>query len=127
MYITNDQLLIDRACHVIDDQLATKRREFQQIDFNPQKLWHIANEIEALSWVLRRLSKRSREHKRHSYNSLDLIVNLLRNELVRTEKYLDKPSKDEDDFSESDRLKSKATIIEWSLFQIHFIVTGRCK
>lgn len=48
------RLQIRRLYGLLKERIAKKRLEFQHTTFDPQKLWKIANEVEALNWVLQK-------------------------------------------------------------------------
>jgi hypothetical protein len=123
-YRRNSELLIQQTREIINTRIAQKRWEFQHTDFNPLHLWQIANDVEALSWVLRKLNILLRQDRPFSDYSLESLITTLKKAVVKIDKYLDKHSKDNSDFSESDKLKSRASMIEWCLFQVHFLSTN---
>jgi hypothetical protein len=84
----------------------------------------IANEVGALNWVLRKVQVQSGMQKSSPENITDKIIIQLKKELLRIERYLVRPSKVkfESSIGKRDRLKSRASAIEWTLFQIHFLL-----
>lgn len=118
------RLLLQLMCELLKERIAKKRWEFQHTAFDPLKLWKIANEVEALNWVVRKVQTQYSGQRSFSGDPLDRIIIRLKNELLRIEKYLSKPSNANFEFSERDRLKSRASAVEWSLFQMHFLLAG---
>ena len=116
-----NELLIQRIYAAVSDQLDHKRWEFQHTDIDPNRLWDIANQVEALNWVSRKLSGLLGRHKGVNDSSVNSLITLLVRVLDRTDKRLLKFKTNSKNFYEFYRLKSRATIIEWSLFQIHFV------
>jgi hypothetical protein len=59
-----------------------------------------------------------------SEDMFDRIILQLQEELLRIRRYLYRPSKVNFESSKRkrDRLKSRASAIEWSLFQLHFLL-----
>lgn len=114
---------ISRLCELLKERIVKTRWEFQHTAFDPLKLWKIANEVEALNWVLRKVQIQS-GIENISKDTLDRIIVQLKEELLRIERYLGRPSKVNSEFStrKRNRLKSRASVIEWSLFQIHFLL-----
>jgi hypothetical protein len=124
----NNELLIQETRGLLSDRIAQKRWEFQHTEFNPQKIWHIANEVEALNWISQIFDMRLKDDRPPSDYCFESLIILLSKALVRINKYLDNSSKhNHDNFSNVDRLKSRAAVIEWSLFQIHLLSTNRYK
>jgi hypothetical protein len=122
----NNVVLIQQIRDLVNDRTAQKRWEFQRTEFNPQKLWHIANEVEALNWISQMFDMRLKNDRPFSDYCFETLIVWLTKVLVKINKYLDNSSKGNyDDFSNLDRLKSRASIIEWSLFQIHFLSNNR--
>lgn len=120
-HLEDNELLIQRIYAAISDQLDHKRWEFQHTDIDPNRLWDIANQVEALNWVSRKLSGTLGRHKGVNNSSVNSLITLLVRVLDRTDKRLLKFKTNSKNFYEFYRLKSRAMIIEWSLFQIHFI------
>ena len=118
-YTGNNELLIHRIYDLVNDQIAQKRWEFQNADVDPIRLWSIANQVEALNWVSKKLNGILRQNKPVPDSSVKSLVTSLIKVLVRIDKRILKENKRES--YEISRLKSRATIIEWSLFQIHFV------
>lgn len=118
------RLLIRLMCELLKERIAKKRWEFQNTTFDPLKLWKIANEIEALNWVVGKVQAQHGGKRSYSGDLLDRIIMRLKDELLRIERYLCKPSNASFEFSERDRLRSRASAIEWSLFQMHFLLAG---
>ena len=120
------RLQISRLCEQLEERIAKKRWEFQHTSFDPLTLWKIANEVDAFNWVLRKvqIQIQSGMEKSTSENIIDRIIIQLRKELLRIERYLVRPSKVnfESSIRKRDRLKSRVSAIEWSLFQIHFLL-----
>jgi hypothetical protein len=121
----SNEILIRKTRDLLNDRIAQKRWEFQHTEFNPQKLWHIANVVEALNWISHIFDMRLKHDRPFSDYCFESLVVSLSKALARINKYLDNSSKDNyDGFSNLDRLKSRAAVIEWSLFQIHFLSTN---
>ena len=114
------RLQISRLCEQLEERIAKKRWEFQHTSFDPLKLWTIANEVGALNWVLRKVQVQSGMQKSSPENITDKIIIQLKKELLRIERYLVRPNKV--NFESRGRLKSRASAIEWTLFQIHFLL-----
>jgi hypothetical protein len=124
----SNETLIRKTRDLLNDRIAQKRWEFQHAEFNPHKLWHIANMVEALNWMSQVFDVRLQYDRPFSDCCFESLIVSLGKALVRINKYLDHSSQDNyDDFSNLDRLKSRAAVIEWSLFQIHFLSTNRCR
>jgi hypothetical protein len=115
---------IRRLYELLKERIAKKRWEFQHTTFDPQKLWKIANEVEALNWVLQKVEIKSGVEGSLSEDMFDRIILQLQEELLRIRRYLYRPSKVNFESSKRkrDRLKSRASAIEWSLFQLHFLL-----
>ena len=120
-YSRANELLIQRMYTTVNDQIARKRREFQHIDVDPNRLWNIANQVEALNWVSKKLSSILRQYKSVTDSSLSFLIEALIKVLVRIDNCILKLKTNKQKSYEFYRLKSRATIIEWSLFQIHFL------
>jgi hypothetical protein len=116
-----NELLIQRIHTVISDKIIQKRLEFQHTDIDPSRLWNLANQVETLNWISNKLSGILRQYKPLSDSSIQTLVKSLIKVLIRIDKSLSKFNTDRQKSYEYFRLKSRATIIEWSLFQIHFI------
>jgi hypothetical protein len=122
-YLGANELLIQRIYAAVSDQIAQKRWEFQHSDIDPNRLWNIANQVEALNWVLKKLSWILKQSKPVADATVkSLIASLIRMQ-IRIDKCLLKYKANKQKSYEYFRLKSRATIVEWSLFQIHFIAT----
>ena len=117
----NNELLIHRIYDLVNDQIAQKRWEFQNTDVDPIRLWSIANQVEALNWVSKKLNGILRQNKPLPDSSVKSLVTSLIKVLVRIDKCILKFKTNKRESYEISRLKSRATIIEWSLFQIHFV------
>lgn len=123
----DNELLIQRIYTAVIDQITQKRWEFQHTDLDPNRLWNIANEVETLNWISRKLSGILRQYKPvHDVTIKSLIASLIR-VLVRIDKCLLRFMTNKQRSYEFYRLKSRATIVEWSLFQIHFIAADMSK
>lgn len=120
-YSRSNESLIRQTYDLVNDQIAQKRWEFQNIDIDPNRLWNIANQVESLNWVLKRLNGILRQHKPITDSSVKSLIASLIRVLVRIDKCLLKFETNKQDSYEFHRLKSRATIVEWSLFQIHFL------
>jgi hypothetical protein len=116
-----NELLIERIYASVKDQLVQKRWEFQHTDIDPNRLWNIANQVETLNWVSKKLIGILRQYKPVTDSSVKSLVTLLRGVLIRTDKHLLKFDANRKKSYEFYRMKSRAMIIEWTLFQIHFI------
>ena len=118
------RLQINRLCEHLEERIAKKRWEFQHTSFDPLTLWRISNEVDAFNWVLQKVQIQSGMEKSTSENIIDRIIIQLKKELLRIERYLVRPSKVkfESSIGKRDRLKSRASAIEWTLFQIHFLL-----
>jgi hypothetical protein len=116
-----NELLIQRIYTVVSDQITQKRWEFQHTDMDPSRLWNIANQVEALNWVSKKLSGILMQNKPVLDSSVKSLIASLIRVLVRIDKCLLKFKTAKQHSYEFCRLKSRATIVEWSLFQIHFI------
>lgn len=117
----NNELLIQRFHDLVIDQIAQKRWEFQHAAVNPGHLWSIANQVETLNWLSEKLNGILRQSKPVTESSVRSLVASLIKALTRIDKCLLKLKTNKHDFSGFHRLKTRATIIEWSLFQIHFV------
>ena len=122
-YRGNNELLIQRIYDLVIDQIAQKRWEFQHADVNPGHLWSIANQVETLNWLSKKLNGILRRSKPVTESSVRSLVASLIKVLTRIDKCLLKLKTNIHEFSGFHRLKTRATIIEWSLFQIHFVST----
>jgi uncharacterized protein YbcV (DUF1398 family) len=120
-YRGNNELLMQRIHDLVIDQIAQKRWEFQHTDVNPGRLWSIANQVETLNWLSEKLNAILKQSKPVSESSVRLLIASLIKALTRIDNCLLKMKTNKHDFSEFHKLKSRATIIEWSLFQIHFV------
>jgi hypothetical protein len=120
-YTGNNELLIHRIYDLVNDQIAQKRWEFQNTDVDPIRLWNIANQVETLNWVSKKLNGILRQNKPVPYSSVKSLITSLIKVLVRIDKCILKFEANKRESYEISRLKSRATIIEWSLFQIHFV------
>lgn len=120
-YSGANELLIQRIRAAVSDQIAQKRWEFQHTDIDPGRLWNIANQVEALNWVSKKLSGILRQSKPVPEYSVKSLIALLIRALVRIDKCLSKFKTNKQDSYDFHRLKSRAMIVEWLLFQIHFI------
>jgi hypothetical protein len=116
-----NELLIKRTQAAVSDKIAQKRWEFQNTDIDPNRLWNLANQVEVLNWVSYKLNRILRQYKQVPNSSVQSLIATLIKVLIRIEKSLLKFETDSKKSYEYYRLKSRATIIEWSLFQIHFI------
>ena len=118
------RLQINRLCEHLEERIAKKRWEFQHTSFDPLTLWRISNEVDAFNWVLQKVQIQSGMEKSTSENIIDRIIIQLKKELLRIERYLVRPSKVnfESSIRKRDILKSRVSAIEWSLFQIHFLL-----
>ena len=122
-YVGANELLIQRLYAAVSDQIAQKRWEFQHTNIDPNRLWNIANQVEVLNWVSKKLSRILKEYKPVGDSSVKSLIASLMKVLVRIDKCLLKFKTNKEKSYAYYRLKSRATIIEWSLFQIHFITT----
>jgi uncharacterized protein YbcV (DUF1398 family) len=120
-YKGNNEVLMQRIHDLVIDQIAQNRWDFQHTDVNPGRLWSIANQVETLNWLTEKLNAILRQSKPVSESSVRLLISSLIKALTRIDKCLLKMKTNKHDFSEFHKLKSRATIIEWSLFQIHFV------
>jgi tRNA splicing endonuclease len=120
-YLEANELLIQRIYASVNDQIAQKRWEFQHSDMDPNRLWNIANQVEALNWVSKKLSGILRQYKPVPDSSVKSLIASLMRVLVRIDKGLLKFKTDKQKSYEYYRLKSRAAMVEWSLFQIHFM------
>ena len=119
--VGDNELLVQRIYAAVSNQIIRKRWEFQYTDMNPDRLWKIANDVEVLNWISRKLRGILRHNKPIPDSSIkSLIVSLIR-VLAKIDKCLSNSTTNKQKSYRLDRLKSRATIIEWSLFQIHFI------
>ncbi|HYZ58387.1 MAG TPA: hypothetical protein VE544_01925 [Nitrososphaeraceae archaeon] len=123
----DNELLIQRIYTAVIDQITQKRWEFQHTDMDPNRLWNIANEVEALNWISRKLSKILRQNKPVLDITIKSLIASLIRVLVRIDKCLLRFMTNKQRTYEFYRLKSRATIVEWSLFQIHFIADDMSK
>ena len=123
----DNELLIHRIYTAVIDQITQKRWEFQHTDMDPNRLWNIANEVEALNWISRKLSKILRQNKPVLDITIKSLIASLIRVLVRIDKCLLRFMTNKQRTYEFYRLKSRATIVEWSLFQIHFIADDMSK
>lgn len=122
--IGNNELLVQRINAAVSNQIIRKRWEFQHTDMNPDRLWRIANDVEVLNWISRKLRGILRHNKPIPDSSIkSLIVSLIRI-LAKIDKCLSESTTNKQKSYKIDRLMSRATIIEWSLFQIHFIAAN---
>jgi hypothetical protein len=119
----DNELLIQRLYAAVSDQIAQKRWEFQNSNLDPNRLWNTANQVEDLNWVSTKLSRILKRYKPVEDSSVKSLIASLMRVLVRIDKCLLKFKTNEEKSYAYYRLKSRATIIEWSLFQIHFITT----
>ena len=121
-YSELNELLIQRIYASVSDQIAQKRWEFQHSDIDPNRLWNIANEVEALNWVFEKnpVGVPDNRNRVPGFSLKSLIASLMRGP-VRIDKCLLEFKTEKQKSYEYYRLKSRATIVEWSLFQIHFI------
>jgi hypothetical protein len=94
---------------------------------DPNRLWNIANEVEALNWISRKLSRILRQNKPVLDITIKSLIASLIRVLVRIDKCLLRFMTNKQRSYEFYRLKSRATIVEWSLFQIHFIADDMSK
>jgi hypothetical protein len=120
-YSRVNEMLIQRIYEAVSDQIAQKRWEFQHTDIDPSRLWNIANQVEALNWVSRKLSGILRQNKAVPDSAVKSLIASLIRVLVRIDKSLLKFKTSNQKSYVFYRLKSRATVVEWSLFQIHFI------
>jgi hypothetical protein len=120
-YTGNNELLIHRIYDLVNDKIAQKRWEFQNAEVDPIRLWSIANQVEALNWVSKKLNGILGQNKPVPDSSVKSLVTSLIKVLVRIDKCIQKFKTNKRESYEISRLKSRATIIEWSLFQIHFV------
>jgi hypothetical protein len=121
-YSGSNELLIQRIYAAVSNQIAQKRWEFQHTDIDPGRLWNLANQVEALNWVSKKLSGILRQYKPVPESSVKSLIASLIRVLVRIDKCLLKFKTNKQKCYEFYRLKSRAMIVEWTLFQIHFIV-----
>jgi hypothetical protein len=119
-----NELLIQQTHAAVSDKIAQKRWEFQNTDIDPNRLWNLANQVEALNWVSNKLSGILRQYKQVPDSSVQSLIASLKKVLIRIDKSLLKFKTKRQKSYEFYRLKSRATIIEWSLFQIHFIAAN---
>ena len=119
-----NELLIQQMHAAVSDKIAQKRWEFQNTDIDPNRLWNLANQVEALNWVSNKLSGILRQYKQVPDSSVQSLIASLKKVLIRIDKSLLKFKTKRQKSYEFYRLKSRATIIEWSLFQIHFIAAN---
>jgi hypothetical protein len=78
------RLQIRRLYGLLKERIAKKRLEFQHTTFDPQKVWKIANEVEALNWVLQKVEIKSDVEGSLSEDMLNRIILQLQEELPRT-------------------------------------------
>jgi hypothetical protein len=123
----DNELLIQRIYAAVIDQITQKRWEFQHTDLDPNRLWNIANEVETLNWISRKLSGILRQNKPVLDITIKSLIASLIRVLVRIDKCLLRFKTNKQRSYEFYRLKSRATIVEWSLFQIHFIAADMSK
>lgn len=123
----DNELLIQRIYTVVIDQITQKRWEFQHTDLDPNRLWNIANEVETLNWISRKLSGILRQNKPVLDITIKSLIASLIRVLVRIDKCLLRFMTNKQRSYEFYRLESRATIVEWSLFQIHFIAADMSK
>lgn len=123
----DNDLLIQRIYTAVIDQITQKRWEFQHTDLDPNRLWNIANEVETLNWISRKLSGILRQNKPVLDVTIKSLIASLLRVLVRIDKCLLRFMTNKQRSYEFYRLKSRATIVEWSLFQIHFIAADMSK
>ena len=116
-----NELLIQQIYTEVNDKIALKRWEFQHTDIEPSRLWNIANQVEALNWVSKKLSRMLMQNKPVLDSSVKSLIASLVRVLVRIDKCLLKFKTTKRKSYEFYRLKSRAAIVEWSLFQIHFV------
>lgn len=122
-YIGANELLIQRLYAAVSDQIAQKRWEFQHTNLDPNRLWNIANQVEALNWVSKKLSRILKQYKPVGDSAVNSLIASLMRVVAKIDKSLLKFKTNKEKSYAYYRLKSRATIIEWSLFQIHFITT----
>ena len=120
-YYSEQRIVNSQNLCLVSDQISQKRWEFQQTDFDPSRLWNIANQVEALNWVSKKLNRILIQNKPVPDSSVKSLIGSLIKVLVRIDKCLSKFKTNKHKSYENSRLKSRATIIEWSLFQIHFV------
>jgi len=123
----DNELLIQRIYTAVIDQITQKRWEFQHTDLDPNRLWNIANEVETLNWISRKLSGILRQNEPVLDITIKSLIASLIRVLVRIDKCLLRFKTNKQRSYEFYRLKSRATIVEWSLFQIHFIAADMSK
>jgi hypothetical protein len=123
----DNELLIQRIYAAVIDQITQKRWEFQHTDLDPNRLWNIANEVETLNWISRKLSGILRQNEPVLDITIKSLIASLIRVLVRIDKCLLRFKTNKQRSYEFYRLKSRATIVEWSLFQIHFIAADMSK
>lgn len=123
----DNELLIQRIYTAVIDQITQKRWEFQHTDLDPNRLWNIANEVETLNWISRKLSGILRQNTPVLDITIKSLIASLIRVLVRIDKCLLRFKTNKQRSYEFYRLKSRATIVEWSLFQIHFIAADMSK
>jgi glucan phosphorylase len=123
----DNELLIQRIYTAVIDQITQKRWEFQHTDLDPNRLWNIANGVETLNWISRKLSGILRQNKPVLDITIKSLIASLIRVLVRIDKCLLRFKTNKQRSYEFYRLKSRATIVEWSLFQIHFIAADMSK
>ena len=121
-YRGNNELLIQRI-HESGLSIKSLRKDgnFRHTDNTPGRLWSIANQVETLNWLSEKLNAILRKSKPVSESSVRSLIASLIKALTRIDKCLLKLKTNKHDFSEFHKLKSRATIIEWSLFEIHFV------
>ena len=123
----DNELLIQRIYAAVIDQITQKRWELQHTALDPNRLWNIANEVETLNWISRKLSGILRQNEPVLDITIKSLIASLIRVLVRIDKCLLRFMTNKQRSYEFYRLKSRATIVEWSLFQIHFIAADMSK
>jgi hypothetical protein len=119
--VGDNELLVQRIYATVSNQIIRKRWEFQYTDMNPDRLWNIANDVEALNWISRKLRGILRHNKPVPDSSIKSLIASLIRVLADIDQCLSKSTTNKQKPDKLDRLKSRANIIEWSLFQIHFV------
>ena len=120
-YSGANELLIQRMYTIVNDQIAQNRWEFQHTDVDPSRLWDLANRVEALNWISKKLSGKLKQCKSVPDSSLRSLISSLIRVLIRIDKCLLKIKTNKEKTYEFYRLRSRAAILEWTLFQIHFL------
>ena len=120
-YSGPNELLIERIYGLVSDKLVQKRWEFQYTEVDPKRLWNIANQVETLNWVSKKLSGMLRRYRPVTDSSVKSLVTFLRRILISTDKRLLEFEASKKKSYEFYRMESRAMIIEWTLFQIHFV------